>query len=57
MVFFPKIIPIEHFFDTKIPKFCQVLSNIYNFFIVNNVIMLYDSDCAIYIPSEETKRL
>ena len=26
-------------------------------YIVNNVITLYDSDCAIYIPPEETKRL
>ena len=26
-------------------------------YIVNNVITLYDSDCAIYIPPEEAKRL
>ena len=49
-----KIIPIEHFEFS-----CQntwILSSFVKY-IVRNVITLYDSDCAIYIPPAETKRL
>ena len=45
---------IEHFKFWY--QYTKIVSHFVNY-IVNNVITLYDSDCAIYIPPEETKLL